>query len=202
MRSEKAEQKENACLWKGRYLCISRHLLWNWARTKAIEGRGKSWKAMCCIEEKAPRSRKGSNLKALFVRGVKANSSPLWLPFVRAILHNVLKPVVTCHSKEGSVFGTMAKAFQYSCPVLILIAYLPCTYETRNLLRIWGTRNTKSLFQNWSLVTCWQVTIMMILNDPGMQMDWRKGSRNSWVPDKIMLLLPVCVYSAAQDLQL
>lgn len=79
---------------------------------------------MCRIEEKAPRSRKGSNLKALFVRGVKANSSPLWLPFVRAILHNVLKPVATCHSKDGSVFGTMAKAFQYSCPVLILIAYL------------------------------------------------------------------------------
>ena len=79
-----------------------------------------------------------------------------------------------------------------------IFALLP--YETRNLLCIWGTRNTKSLFQNWSLVTCWQVTIMMILKDSGMQMDLRKGSRISWVPHNIML--PVCVSSAAQDLRL
>ena len=154
-----------------------------------------------CAASKNSSFQKGFQSEGTFCTRCESQFQSSLVAVCKGYLHNVLKHFVTCHSKEGSVFGTMAKAFQYSCPVLILIAYLPCTYETRNLLRIWGTRNTKSLFQNWFLVTCWQVTIMMILNDPGMQMDWRKGSRNSWVPDKIMLLLPVCVYGAAQDLQ-
>lgn len=42
-----------------------------------------------------------------------------------------------------------------------------------------GTRNTKCLFQSWSLVTCWPATTMMIQSVPVLQL-WRKRNRRLW----------------------